>query len=88
QLDGMIFTVEKTIKDNQDKISEEDKQTLENSVAKAKEELASNDFDRITQATKVLSDEVQPIFAKLYQSGNGSNGGEGGGAGDTEFHQG
>ena len=92
QLDGMIFTVEKTIKDNEDKISEEDKQVLQNSVSKAKAELDSGDFERITQATKTLSDEVQPIFAKLYQnSGNGGNNGGtdgGSGAGDTEFHQG
>ncbi|MBQ3571301.1 MAG: molecular chaperone DnaK [Clostridia bacterium] len=92
QLDGMIFTVEKTLKDNQDKISDEDKESLNNSIAKAKTELESNDLERMTQATKTLSDEVQPIFAKLYQNGaNGANGGNpgdaGNGEGDTEFHQ-
>ena len=93
QLDGLIFTVEKTLKDNTDKISDEDKAALEQSIAKAKTELESNDHDRIKAATETLSNEVQPIFAKLYQNGggNGSNGGtdggDGSGAGDTEFHQ-
>ena len=89
QLDGMIFTVEKTLKDNEDKISDEDKAALNSSITKAKAELESNDLERMTQATKTLSDEVQPIFAKLYQNGaNGGNpGGAGSGEGDTEFHQ-
>ena len=89
QLDGLIFTVEKTLKDNADKITEDDKSKLEEAVAKAKTELESNDHDRIKAATETLSNEAQTIFAKLYQNGgnNGSDGGEGGGAGDTEFHQ-
>ena len=90
QLDGLIFTVEKTLKDNADKISEEDKAKLEEAVSKAKTELDSGDFERIKAATEALSNEAQTVFAKLYQNGaNGSDDpGAGGGAGDTEFHQG
>ena len=91
QLDGLIFTVEKTLKDNADKISEDDKSKLGEAVSKAKTELDSGDFERIKAATEELSNEAQGVFAKLYQNG-GNNGagdpGEGGGAGDTEFHQG
>ena len=88
QLDGLIFTVEKTLKENAEKISDEDKSKLEDAVAKAKTELESNDHDRIKAATEALSNEAQTVFAKLYQSGNGDNGsGDNGGAGDTEFHQ-
>ncbi len=93
QLDGLIFTIEKTIKDNADKISDEDKATLEGALSKAKNELESGDHERIKSATEELSSVAQPIFAKLYQqngggSGDGGDGGAGGGAGDTEFHQG
>ncbi len=93
QLDGLIFTIEKTIKDNADKISDEDKTTLEGTLSKAKTELESGDHERIKAATEELSNVAQPIFAKLYQqngggSGDGGDGGAGGGAGDTEFHQG
>ena len=88
KLDGLIFSIEKTVKDSGDKLSDEDKAKVEEAVKKAKEELASNDNDRIVKATEELSNEVQGIFAKLYQQAN-PNGdpNANGGAGDTEFHK-
>ncbi len=88
KLDGLIFTIEKSIKDLGDKIVEEDKAKLEEEVKVAKEELASNDNDRIIKATERLSNESQAIFGKIYQQAN-PNGDPNaqGGAGDTEFHQ-
>ena len=93
KLDGLIFTIEKSLKDLGDKISEEDKAKLEEAVKEAKTELDSNDNDRIVKATEKLSNESQEIFGKIYQNvnnqnPNGDNNGAGGNAGDTEFHQG
>ena len=93
KLDGMIFTVEKTIKDVGDKISEEDKAKLEEEIKSAKTELESNDKDRMDKAFENLSSVSQGVFAKIYQQAQGNpngdpNGGAGAnGAGDTEFHQ-
>ncbi len=92
KLDSLIFTVEKTVKDSGDKLSEEDKTTVENAVKEAKEELASEDNDRIVKATEKLSNDVQGVFAKLYQQAQGAQGGNAGAEqsgddGDTEFHQ-
>lgn len=92
KLDSLIFQVEKTVRDNGDKISEEDKAVVENAVKEAKEELASDDNDRIVKATEKLSNDVQAVFAKLYQQAQGGananpNEADNGGAGDTEFHQ-
>ena len=90
KLDGLIFTVEKTVKDSVDKLTEEDKAKVEEAVKKAKEELASNDNDRIVKATEELSNEVQGVFSKLYQQSNpnGDPNAQGGAnGGDTEFHQ-
>ncbi len=90
QLDGMIFTFEKTLKDNADKISEEDKQKVEAAIASAKTELESGDVERIKKATETLANEGQAVFAKLYQgTQGGTDGGAQGGTdgGDTEFHQ-
>ena len=92
KLDSLIFTVEKTVKDSGDKLSEEDKSTVENAVKEAKEELASEDNDRIVNATEKLSNDVQGVFAKLYQQAQGAQGGNAGAEqsgddGDTEFHQ-
>ena len=91
KLDGMIFTVEKSIKDLGDKISAEDKAKLEEEIKSAKEELNANDKDRADAAFEKLSNVSQEVFAKVYQQAN-PNGNQGtdpnGGAGDTEFHQG
>lgn len=94
KLDSLIFQVEKTVKDSGDKLSEEDKSTVENAVKEAKEALNSEDNDKITAATEKLSKDIEPVFTKLYQQAaangqagaNGANG-TGAGADDTEFHQ-
>ena len=90
KLDGMIFTVEKSIKDLGDKISVEDKAKLEDEIKAAKTELDSNDKDRMDKAFENLSNASQQIFAKVYQQAqaNGQAGDPNAGAGDTEFHQG
>ncbi len=88
KLDGMIFTVEKSINELGDKLSAEDKAQLEEMVKSAKEELASEDDDRIRAATEKLTNESQQIFAKIYQQAGGAQGGpDEGGSGDDEFHQ-
>jgi molecular chaperone DnaK len=88
KLDGLIFQIEKTMKDSGDKLSDEDKTTVENAVKEAKAELESNDNDRIVKATEKLSNDVQAVFTKLYQQAQQA-GGEAGAPndGDTEFHQ-
>ncbi|MBR2933788.1 MAG: molecular chaperone DnaK [Clostridia bacterium] len=88
QLDGMIFSVEKTLKENGDKLSEEDKANLEQAIAHAKEELASDDNDRIKAATEKLSNDAQAAFAKVYQQAQQAQGAQGAEDDSTEFHQG
>ena len=89
KLDGLIFTIEKTIKDLGDKVSEEDKAKLEEEIKEAKAELESNDNERIVKATEKLSEASQAIFAKIYQQANpnGEAGANPENGGDTEFHQ-
>ena len=90
KLDGMIFTVEKSIKDLGDKISEEDKSKLEEEIKTAKTELDSNDKDRMEKAFENLSNASQGVFAKVYQQANPNAGGANGPENNdgTEFHQG
>ena len=90
KLDGMIFTVEKSIKDLNDKISEEDKAKLEEEIKLAKTELETNDKEKMDSAFEKLSTVSQEVFAKIYQQAqqNGEAGGNAGAqGGDTEFHQ-
>ena len=92
KLDGMIFTIEKSMNELGDKLSADDKSQLEELVKSAKDDLASEDDDRIKAATERLTNESQQIFAKIYQQAAGAQGAgpeQGGadGTGDTEFHQ-
>ena len=87
QLDGLIFSIEKTLRENGDKVSEEDKAKLEEAIKTAKEDLASDDADRIKAANERLSNEAQGVFAKIYQQAQQQNPQSDNGADDTEFHQ-
>ena len=89
KLDGLIFSVEQTLKDSGDKLSEEDKATLQEAVDEAKKELESDDEARYNAAFETLSQKIQPVIAKLYQQAGGANGAPhaGGADGGDEFHQ-
>lgn len=76
KLDGMIFTVEKSVKELGDKLSDEDKASLEEAVKSAKTEMESEDDERIVAATEKLANESQAIFAKIYQQAGGAAGGD------------
>ena len=88
KLDGLIFSIEQTVKESGDKLSEEDKATLNSAVEEAKKELESDDEERFKAAFENLSNKVQPVFAKLYQQAQqGAPNGNPADGGDEEFHQ-
>ena len=90
KLDGMIFSVEQTMKEAGDKLDDNDKSVLNAAIDAAKKELESDDDERIKAAYDKLMQDVQPVFAKLYQANGGAapNGDAGASDnGDTEFHQ-
>ena len=87
KLDGLIFSVEQTIKDSGEKLSEEDKTTLQEAVDEAKKELESDDEARYNAAFETLSQKIQPIVAKLYQQAGGAPEAGGPADGGDEFHQ-
>jgi molecular chaperone DnaK len=88
-LEGMIDSLEKTVKDAGDKLSEDDKKTVEDAVAKAKTELESGDDERIKAATETLTKDIQPVIAKIYSQAQGAQGSDptSGNGDDTEFKQ-
>ena len=92
KLDGLIFSVEQTMKDSGDKFTEEEKNELNAAVEEAKKELEADDEEKFNAAFETLSQKVQPIFQKLYQQqaadAQNAQGAQGGtDSGDTEFHQ-
>jgi molecular chaperone DnaK len=90
KLDSAIFSVEQTLKEAGDKLTDEDKNTVQAAVDSAKTELESGDDARITAAHDALMNAVQPVFTKLYQQAQSQAGGAngtGGTDGNEEFHQ-
>ena len=64
----MVYGLEKLIRENGDKVSEEDKKTLETAIEKAKKEFESNDVETIRKAIDELGKESNEIVTKLYQA--------------------
>ncbi|MGN1104858.1 MAG: molecular chaperone DnaK, partial [Candidatus Coproplasma sp.] len=89
-LEGLIDSVEKTSSEAGDKLSDDDKKTLADAIAEAKEALNSGDNERIKAANEKLQKDIAPVISKLYQQAQqaGGNGnGDAGNGDDTEFNQ-
>ena len=67
-LENTIYQAKKMPDEYKDKISDEDKKTIEEAVKKAEEKLTSEDKDDLEKATKELNDVLMPIGAKMYQA--------------------
>ncbi len=69
EADQMIFATEKAISEAGDKITEEDKKTLQAAIDKAKKDLEES---KDAETTRKIIDEMTkanaPIFTKLYQA--------------------
>ena len=64
----LTFTIQKFVRDNGDKISEDDKKTLEEASKTATEEIAkAEDVEKVKEAVEKLSKASDPIFTKFYQ---------------------
>ncbi|MCI9504544.1 MAG: molecular chaperone DnaK [Clostridia bacterium] len=88
KLDGMIFSVEQTLKEADDKLSDEDKETMKSAIEEAKKALDEDDEEKYRTALDELSKKIQPVVAKLYSQGAaGANGEPHQEGGDEEFHQ-
>ena len=74
----LIFTIEKFVKDNADKVDEADKKSIEDAVKDAREKLEkTDDVQEIQKIVEELSKVSDPVFSKLYQQGVGQPGAEG-----------
>jgi molecular chaperone DnaK len=64
--DNLIYTTEKTLKDAGDKITPDDKRPVEDKILALKNEMNSEDAEKITAATNELMEAVQAVATKLY----------------------
>ncbi|MBQ7880511.1 MAG: molecular chaperone DnaK [Clostridia bacterium] len=82
-LDANVMNIEKLVKENGDKLSEEDKKKLTDACEEAKKHLTSEDIEELKKATEDLTAVSNEVFTKMYQnmqqqapqadSNNGSN---------------
>ncbi len=66
-LDGLVYSVEKTMKDSSDKIGSEDKMAAEEKIAEAKKALESDDIDGIKTVTEELEKLSHSIAEAIYK---------------------
>ncbi len=80
----LISTIEIFVKDNGDKVDENDKKTIEDAVKEAREKLEkTDDVSEIQKIVEELSKVSDPIFSKLYQQGAGQPGADAGQGNDA-----
>lgn len=68
QADSLIFTAEKALREDKDKINEELKKEVEDKIKALKDILDSASIDEIKSKTQELSDSVQKIGQNMYGS--------------------
>ena len=74
QLDSLIYTTEKTVNENKDKLPESDKKAVEDAVADAKKVLDSCDLDKLKDAIDRLTKASHKIAEAMYKQAGGGKG--------------
>ena len=77
QLDSLIYTTEKTVNENRDKLPESDKKAVEDAVADAKKVLDSGDVDKLRDAIDRLTKASHKIAEAMYKQTGAGKGGAG-----------
>lgn len=84
QAEQLIFAAEKFVNESGDKLTDDEKTTVNEAIAKLKSDIATEeDAEKIRQATDEMSKVTAPIFTRIYQeaaqnntdAGNGADGG-------------
>ena len=65
--DNAIYTAEKLLRENGDKVEESAKKEIEEKITKLRETMAGEDMDAIRKGTEELGQQIQQIGASMYQ---------------------
>ncbi len=79
--DGLIYETEKTLRDNGDKLSDEDKNSVQAEIDAFKKVREGNNAEEIKNAMEGFTQKVYAVFGKLYQQQAGADGNPMGGQG-------
>ena len=64
--ENVINSLEKMMKESNDKITDEDKAALQEAIDKCKKDIESDDVEQIRKALEELSSSSSGIISKLY----------------------
>ncbi len=79
QADNLVYSLEKLLKDNGDKLTDDDKKKLQEAIDKAKKDFESEDIEVVKKAIDELTNASNGIVSKMYQSAqNNANTGNNG----------
>ncbi len=79
--DSLVYSVEKTLKENRGKISESDAKNIESALEEAKKALQGSDMNQINAAVERLTQASHKLAEAMYkQAAPGPTGGTGAGA--------
>ncbi|MBR2287197.1 MAG: Hsp70 family protein, partial [Clostridia bacterium] len=81
--DSLIYETEKQLRDNGDKLSDEDKNTLNSEIESFKKIREGGNVDEIKNAEEAFTQKVYAIFGKIYQQEQAAQAGAAGAAGDA-----
>ena len=82
--DSLIYETEKTLRDNGDKLSDEDKNSVQAEIDAFKKVREGNNAEEIKNAMEGFTQKVYAVFGKLYQQQAGADGNPMGGQGGPE----
>jgi molecular chaperone DnaK len=68
QLDALVYTVEKSLNEHGNKVSEADKKKVEDALAKAKSKLSSDDINEIKKAQEELTKTSHKLAEEMYKA--------------------
>ncbi|HPF88886.1 MAG TPA: molecular chaperone DnaK, partial [Candidatus Limiplasma sp.] len=74
QADSLVYEMEKQLRENGDKLSEEDKATVQSELDEFKKVKETGDAEKIKAAMEPMTQKVYQIFGKLYQQENPQGG--------------
>lgn len=72
QADQMIYSLEKLLRDNKDKISEQDAKAIQDEIEKTRQAIATDNLEEIKQAIDRLAQASHRVSEILYQQTAGS----------------
>lgn len=85
QADSLVYSTEKTLKDNADKVDDETKASIEAALEELKKVMESDDVEAINKAVEALSQATHKLAEAMYAEAQaGAEAGDAGAEGATE----